>query len=211
MILEGAKRVVAEKGPDGASLAAIANEVGVSHSLVVHYFGSYDALVEEVIGEQLTRIKKELIAHGLNTGAGGAETLVESLFTVLRSPGMGRTLGWELLTRRAKGMGKEDLTDPNSNICQLRDIMTKCISSNSGEEMLVLVFSVVIGYSLSADVLWPAVGRERDDTVDGRVRQRLVELVRSLLKSEESGTEQQKEHIVVASAPRTDEPSAYVS
>lgn len=47
-ILVAAERVLADVGPDGAGLQAVARAAGVSHALVTHYFGTYEAVVAEV-------------------------------------------------------------------------------------------------------------------------------------------------------------------
>src|SRR5207253_1612093 len=44
LIRDAALRLFAELGPDRVSLRRIAGEVGVSHGLVVHHFGSKEGL-----------------------------------------------------------------------------------------------------------------------------------------------------------------------
>ena len=43
-----ADRLLAAHGPEDVGLAAVAREVGVTHGLVTHYFGTYVGLVREV-------------------------------------------------------------------------------------------------------------------------------------------------------------------
>lgn len=47
-ILAAADRLLAAHGPENVGLAAVAREVGVTHGLVTHYFGTYVGLVREV-------------------------------------------------------------------------------------------------------------------------------------------------------------------
>ena len=48
-ILEGARKLFAERGYQGATMRAIAAEAGVDASLVVHFFGNKAALLSEAI------------------------------------------------------------------------------------------------------------------------------------------------------------------
>ena len=185
LILDGAKRVLAEKGPDGASLSAVADEVGVSHSLVVHYFGSYDALVEAAVSDQLRRVGAKVVAQALKEPERGVETLIEGLFEALRSPEMGRTVGWALLTGRLESKDLFDRIDQNPG--RLPQLIETYVRETRGENapsrkelefLLVLMISAALGYALSGGVLWQAIGREDDEDCDLDFRSRLVGLVR---------------------------------
>ena len=55
LILQTAQRLIAERGPDRIGLKEIAQAAGISHALINHYFGSYEALVEETIRAQVRR------------------------------------------------------------------------------------------------------------------------------------------------------------
>ena len=48
-ILGAAARLFLAHGPEQVSLVDVAREVGVSHALVSHYFGTFEALVETVV------------------------------------------------------------------------------------------------------------------------------------------------------------------
>ena len=54
-ILDRAIELVAERGVDGASLRSLADEIGVSHTALRHYFDSRDALLIEVYREHESR------------------------------------------------------------------------------------------------------------------------------------------------------------
>lgn len=45
-LLDSAIRVIARKGLRGATFRAVAGEAGLSHGMIVHYFGSRQALIE---------------------------------------------------------------------------------------------------------------------------------------------------------------------
>jgi len=51
-ILAAADRLLAAQGPEAVGLAAVAREVGVTHGLVTHYFGTFANLVREVFARR---------------------------------------------------------------------------------------------------------------------------------------------------------------
>jgi AcrR family transcriptional regulator len=54
-ILDRAIEVFADKGAEGTSLRAIAETIGVSHAALLHYFGSREELLIEVLRERERR------------------------------------------------------------------------------------------------------------------------------------------------------------
>ncbi|SDG70239.1 TetR/AcrR family transcriptional regulator [Microbacterium pygmaeum] len=54
-ILDRAIEVFADKGAEGTSLRAIAEKIGVSHAALLHYFGSREELLLEVLRESEVR------------------------------------------------------------------------------------------------------------------------------------------------------------
>src|SRR4051794_7784372 len=59
-ILTAAERVFAEHVPDVVGLKEIAREAEVSHALVSHYFGSYEALVEATLERRLRAVRERV-------------------------------------------------------------------------------------------------------------------------------------------------------
>ncbi len=70
-ILDRAIEVFADKGAEGTSLRAIAEKIGVSHAALLHYFGSREELLVEVLregerrhrtyGRSGARVKEEVV------------------------------------------------------------------------------------------------------------------------------------------------------
>ena len=55
-----ARRHFAEKGFDGTSIAAIADEVGLTKQALLHHFGSKEKLYGKVLQQISTRVTEEL-------------------------------------------------------------------------------------------------------------------------------------------------------
>ncbi|WP_105972462.1 TetR/AcrR family transcriptional regulator [Streptomyces geranii] len=66
-LLNAAVRVVARGGLRKLTYRAVAEEAGVTHGLVVHHFGSRDALIEEALAHA---IHSSLTSSDLETGTG---------------------------------------------------------------------------------------------------------------------------------------------
>lgn len=77
---------------DGTTSRALANEAGVSHSLVNYHFGSRSALIAAAIG--LTVAPHDLIAHARDrvTGKIRPDRLVSGLLAVWENPVTGQVL-----------------------------------------------------------------------------------------------------------------------
>ncbi|MFI6875175.1 TetR/AcrR family transcriptional regulator [Streptomyces sp. NPDC050400] len=66
-LLDAAVRVVARGGLRSLTYRAVAQEAGVTHGLVVHHFGSRDALIEEAVSHA---IHSSLNSSALEIGTG---------------------------------------------------------------------------------------------------------------------------------------------
>ncbi|MFD9125901.1 TetR/AcrR family transcriptional regulator [Kitasatospora sp. NPDC059571] len=66
-LLDAAIRVVARGGLRKLTYRAVAEEAGVTHGLVVHHFGSRDALIEEALAHT---VRTSLNISALETGSG---------------------------------------------------------------------------------------------------------------------------------------------
>ncbi|MFI9782870.1 TetR/AcrR family transcriptional regulator [Kitasatospora sp. NPDC051984] len=65
-LLEAAVRVVARGGLRNLTYRAVAEEAGVTHGLVVHHFGSRDALIEEAVAHA---VRSSISSSALEAGA----------------------------------------------------------------------------------------------------------------------------------------------
>ncbi|MVO90525.1 TetR family transcriptional regulator [Streptomyces sp. p1417] len=75
-LLDAAVRVVARGGLRGLTYRAVAEEAGVTHGLVVHHFGSRDALIEEAVDHAF---RSSLDVSALDTGAERTEDFAVGL------------------------------------------------------------------------------------------------------------------------------------
>jgi AcrR family transcriptional regulator len=105
-ILDAAEAMLGQSGPDGLRLAAVAEEVGVSHPTILHHFGSREGLLEAVVERGLAALQADLV--GLiqseeELGAGETAILIERAFSVLGDRGHARLVAWLVLSGRSPG------------------------------------------------------------------------------------------------------------
>jgi AcrR family transcriptional regulator len=107
LILDAADRVFATKLPDVAGLKDVAKAAGVSHALVTHYFGTYDALVEATLERRFHRLRDQLLPTMMRLIAEDADaaTLLRAhrraVIDAASDPTMVRLAVWAALSGRA--------------------------------------------------------------------------------------------------------------
>lgn len=97
-IVEAAARRVSLHGADGFRLAQIAEDVGITHPLILHYFGSKRGLVDAVIAHIGTGLAAEVASFlpwSEEIGPVGSPK-VEAAFRVLSDRGYGRLIAWAM-------------------------------------------------------------------------------------------------------------------
>ena len=160
LILEAAKQVLADKGPGQTHLKAVAKVAGVSHSLVTHYFGTVDALVEDVIHQHMSQLRNDLLS-GIEENPGQPEAVLDLVFAALSDPLQGRLMAWALLSGRSeddaffarKAMGLRRITDLLMSANNIPDAAREGV-----ENRLVLLWCAIVGYGAGAGVLWDSLG-----------------------------------------------------
>jgi AcrR family transcriptional regulator len=93
-LLDAAVRVVARGGLRRLTYRAVAEEAGVTHGLVVHHFGSRDALIEEAVTHA---IRSSLSSSALEPGTGRVEDFSVGLADMVESGPELQAFQYELL------------------------------------------------------------------------------------------------------------------
>src|SRR5438105_1111177 len=74
LIMDATEGLFRTKLPDTVGLAAVARAAGVSHALVSHYYGTYEALVEAALERRVSRVREELVAAAMKGFSAQADT-----------------------------------------------------------------------------------------------------------------------------------------
>lgn len=96
LILDVTEKRLARVGPSGIRLQEVAQDAELSHSTVLHHFGSREQLVKAVIARSLAEMHASLI-EVLSTSSGDSDALLaqmERIATTLERTGHARVLMW---------------------------------------------------------------------------------------------------------------------
>jgi AcrR family transcriptional regulator len=96
LILDATEKRLVTVGPSGIRLQEVAADTGVSHSTVLHHFGSRELLVKAVIARALRAIHANLI-DALGRSGGDPEQLeatLENVAKALETSGYDRVILW---------------------------------------------------------------------------------------------------------------------
>lgn len=179
-ILDAAERLIAERGPDGVSVQAVARAVGVSHGLVLHYFGTYEDLVRTVLQRRNRRFAEALRARLLGAQLDLGE-VPGVLVELLRDPLHARLLAWAALGPQGERLAvvKNQLGRAFVDALHGRvQTQGKEVPRRTVEQAVLVAVSAALGYGIMRSVLLPSLGlpvsAESDEAFLGALRQRLV-------------------------------------
>jgi AcrR family transcriptional regulator len=96
LILDATEKRLVTVGPSGIRLQDVAADTGVSHSTVLHHFGSRELLVKAVIGRALRGIHANLVdaLERSNGEPEALEAMLENVSNVLEQTGYARVVLW---------------------------------------------------------------------------------------------------------------------
>ena len=184
LILDAADRVFAKTLPDAVGLRDLAREANVSHGLLTHHFGSYDALIASVIERRLTAMRTA--AFGRLAQATFAPTdspLLDVLIDLLDDPTLTRLISWSLLTGRR-------VIDTPGQLGQMIDAMharLRALGSKATRERLeisvVMAISMVAGWSVAGPAIERAAGRAEPYPRD-QLRRELHRMMRAYVQAD---------------------------
>lgn len=184
LILATAHKLIAERGPDRIGLKEIAQEAGISHALINHYFGSYEALVEETIREQVSSFRESILSRMAQTQNVSPAEWLQATLEQYTKPGVGRLLLWAMMTGRLSG--PEAFPRKEQGLRKTADVLEERLRSLVGrmplerielEILIVIGLTSIWGYALGRDILWPALGRKQSRELDEKYQQKLASLL----------------------------------
>jgi AcrR family transcriptional regulator len=165
LILDAAERVFADRGPDAAGLKDVARAAGVSHALVSHYFGSFEALVEATLARRVARLRGDLLDDIVATGDGNADAILDRVAALAEDRVTIRLAGWAFLTGRAQ---REDFFSAKQRglrtvvdvIAAKRGASTEH-AAEAREDVEIAVVSaltLILGFGLAKDAVLSGLG-----------------------------------------------------
>ncbi len=190
-ILEVAGRMLNQVGPDGLRLQEIAKEVGVSHPLLLHHFGSRAGLVHAVVERSMQALESDILAS-LSSPTGEPTSdpaaLIERTFRAFHDQGHARLLAWLSLS----GMTQKESGSRLGDIAAIVHAMRTNELKARGQKVPPLEdssFVVILAcFALLGDAIWGRVVREgttlgKKDPNGERFRQWLTGKLVTLLET----------------------------
>jgi AcrR family transcriptional regulator len=185
-ILDAAVRTLSKHGPAACGLKDVAADADVSHALITHYFGTYEALVEAAVGEAMRQLRERLIARLMQLHKPTPDTMVQLYLDIALEPWYGRLVSWAFFNDRDRSSSYVKQLIPQMKLMVaateyvFSDIPGGPPSREQAEALLVAVWSTVVGYVAGNAFFWHALGRKPGPPRDRAVREALGALARGL-------------------------------
>lgn len=100
LALVSARKLLLAQGPDAITLQGVATDLGMSHTNLIHHFGSaaglQTALMGEMVAELTATIEQAVIR--LRAGHGDVRDFVDIVFDAYDSGGAGQLAAWIVLS-----------------------------------------------------------------------------------------------------------------
>ena len=100
LALRSARNLLITQGPNAITLQAVASELGMSHTNLIHHFGSASglqaALMHHMVSELTTAI--EFAVERFRTGGGDVSDFVNLVFEAFDTGGAGALAAWVMLS-----------------------------------------------------------------------------------------------------------------
>jgi AcrR family transcriptional regulator len=160
IILDAAERLVSRAGPGGLRLQDVAAEIGLTHPVILHHFGSREGLMRALNERVLNDLRQRLLTILQNSAKDAPdilERMLESVFTVFRG-GLAQRLVWLGAAEAAPGHAPAALFHDFVNVIHEQRLRRLPGSPAEDTRMLVyLVATAAIGDAvLGADLLGEA-------------------------------------------------------
>lgn len=100
--LVSARKLLIDHGPNGLTLQAVAQDIGVTHGTLIHHFGSAAELQSALMGAMVRDLATALesaVAH-VRSDERAPRTVVDIVFTAFDEGGAGHLAAWIALSNR---------------------------------------------------------------------------------------------------------------
>lgn len=187
LILDAADRVFAKHLPDTVGLKVVADEAGVSHALVTHYFKTYEGLVDAALERRFQRLRDEVLPAIFTLvaeGASGGRLLAAhrgAIMAAAQDPTTVRLATWAILSGRA------DANDFFPQRVQGLRVLVDALAAREKapredlEFALVASFSMAVGWTVGKRTLAGALGKKPSRELDAAVEARMSRMIEAFL------------------------------
>ena len=165
LALTSARRLLLAEGPDAITLQAVASDLGMSHTNLIHHFGSASGLQSELMRQMVSELTTtiESAVMRLRAGKGEVKDFVNIVFDAFDRGGAGRLAAWMALTGESMHLA------PIGEV--VRDYIDSVERAAEGDAATIhervtsatlFVTVAALGDAIIGNELRKMVGRERD-------------------------------------------------
>lgn len=187
-LLDVAERVFARVGPEEAGLKIVADEAGVSHALITHYFGTYAGLVEATLERRVRALRERMMVRMREAGAlARPGELLGMLFDALEDPVHLRLMKWMIANERP-GVHTLALQERGIQLIA-RQVADELVPAGPPPEMIATIeealataVAAAFGWAMSKNPIAGAIGRPLTPALRARIQATLAGMVQSYLR-----------------------------
>ncbi|HEY7853293.1 MAG TPA: TetR/AcrR family transcriptional regulator [Caulobacteraceae bacterium] len=160
-----ARTLLIEKGPDGVTLQAIAQEIGVTHGALLHHFGSAARLQSALMAamvQDLTAALETAVVHVRSNNA-ARRTVVDIVFDAFDQGGAGQLAAWIALSNRYEHL--EPVRDAVSGLIVALNEKVRAVPGAPPRHIpsaLMFITLCAFGEAVIGAPLRDMLGRDRD-------------------------------------------------
>lgn len=167
LALASARRLLLADGPDAITLQSVATDLGMSHTNLIHHFGSAAGLQSELMRQMMSELTAaiESAVMRLRAGKGEFRDFVDIVFDAFDRGGAGRLAAWIVLSGEATRLAPvgEVVRDYIDSVergaeagAATQDVHQRVTSAT------LFVTMAALGDAIIGNHLRRMVGRERD-------------------------------------------------
>jgi AcrR family transcriptional regulator len=162
--LTSARKLLIERGPDAVTLKAVAEDLGMSHTNILHHFGTAGELQSELMSAMVRDLAAALmgVVSQLRSDVGAPRALVDMVFDAFDKGGAGRLAAWIVLS------GNIGLLEPvREAVTELVRVLDEKFSHEKGDphrgvtSVVLFIALMAFGDSVIGESLREMVDRER--------------------------------------------------
>ena len=165
LALASARRLLLAEGPDAITLQSVATDLGMSHTNLIHHFGSAAGLQSELMRQMMSELTAaiESAVMRLRAGKGEFRDFVDIVFDAFDRGGAGRLAAWIVLSGEATRLAPvgEVVRDYIDSVERSADPGVQDVHERVTSATLFVTMAA-LGDAIIGNHLRRMVGRERD-------------------------------------------------
>jgi AcrR family transcriptional regulator len=184
-ILDAAEARLAQVGPAGIRLQDVAADLGISHPVILHHFGSREGLIRALTQRAIVELKDRLVG-ALRGGEVPAGNLLGDVFNAFRG-GLAQRLAWLAITSTIEDQVHDEVTlEIVRTVHQMRQAAAPpgtVVDEDDTKSVVYLVSAAAFGDAIFGAELRQRSGLATDPEASGRFQRWLADLLHEHLSN----------------------------